>query len=137
VGDDVHGERIGAARNLLADPAEADETERLVLHLFAEKLLLLPLALLHRRVCGRDVAGERQHVAHRQLGDADAVRSRRVHHDDAAGAGGGDVDVIHTRARPRDRAQVRSGLDQGRSDLRRTADHDGVGIRQVGGELVR
>ena len=79
----------GAARHFLPDPAEAGKAERLVAKLLAEKLLLLPLALLHRRVGGGNVAGQREHQPDGQLGHADAVRARRVHHDDAAGAGRG------------------------------------------------
>ena len=112
--DDAHAERRGAARHLLADAAEAGEAERLVANLLAEELLLLPLALLHRRVGGREVAGQRQDQAHREFGDADAVGAGRVHHDDAARAGGGDVDVVDAGAGARDRAQLRRGVDQWR-----------------------
>ena len=106
VRDDAHAERRGAARHFLADPAEADEAERLVAHLLAEELLLLPLALLHRRVGGGQVPGQRQHEAHRQLGDADAVGAGRVHDDDAAGAGGGHVDVVDAGAGAGDGTQA-------------------------------
>jgi hypothetical protein len=40
------------ARDLLADAPESGEAERLLAHLFAEELLFLPFALLHRRVGG-------------------------------------------------------------------------------------
>ena len=124
VRDDAHAERRGAARHLLADAAEAGEAERLVAHLLAEKLLLLPLALLHRRVGGRQVARQRQDQAHRQLGDADAVGAGRVHDDDAARAGGGHVDVVDAGAGAGDRAQLRRGGDDGGRDLGGAADDD-------------
>ena len=127
----------GAARDFLADPAEPGEAERLVAQLFAEKLLLLPLALLHRRIGGGQVARERQHLAERELGDADAVRARRVHDDDAAGAGGGDVDVVDAGAGAGNHPQARRGGDDRRGDLGGAANDDRVGIGDVGGELVR
>ena len=137
VRDDAHAERRGAARDLLADPAEPGEAERLVAQLFAEKLLLLPLALLHRRIGGRQVAREREHLAERQLGDADAVRARRVHDDDAAGAGGGDVDVVDAGAGAGNHPQARRGGDDRRGHLGGAANDNRVGVGEVGGELVR
>ena len=112
VGDDPHAERRGAARDFLADAAQAGEAERLVAHFFAEELLLLPLALLHRGVGRGKVAGERQHERHREFGDADAVGAGRVHDDDAAGAGGGDVHVVDAGAGARDDPQLGCGVDQ-------------------------
>ena len=82
------------------------------------------------------MSGQRQHEPHRQLGDADAVRAGGVHDDDAAGAGRGDVDVVDAGAGARDGAQARRGLDQGGRDLGRAADDDGVGVGEIGGELV-
>ena len=71
----------------------------------------------------------------RQLGDADAVGAGRVHHDDAAGAGGGDVDVVDAGAGARDRAQLRRGGDERGGDLRGAADDERVGVGEIGGEL--
>ena len=136
MGDDRHAERRRAARDLLADAAQADEAEDLLAHLFAQKLLLLPLALLHRRVGAGNVPGERQHERHRELGDADAVGARRVHHDDAAGARGGTSTLstpVPARAMARSwgAAAISAAVT-----LRRAANHDRVGVGDVGGELL-
>ena len=67
---------------------------------------------------------------HRQLGDADAVGARRVHHDDAARGGGVEVDVVDAGAGARDDAQRRRGGDHVARDLRRAAHDQRVGIGQ-------
>ena len=110
--------------------------ERLVAHFLAEELLLLPLALLHRGVGGGQVPGQRQHQAHRQLRDADAVGARRVHDDDAARAGGGDVDVVDAGAGAGDHPQAWRGGDQGGGDFGGAADDERVGVGEIGGEWV-
>ena len=83
VGDDAHSECRRAARDLLPNPSEAGEPQRLVADLFAEKLLLLPLSLFHGGVSRRQVPGHREHQTHCELCHAHAVRARRIHHDDA------------------------------------------------------
>ena len=134
--DDAHAERRRPPRDLLADPAEAGEAERLVAQLFAEELLLFPLSLLHRRIGGREVAGERQHLAEREFGHADAVGSGRVHDDDAAAAGGGDVDVVDTGAGAGNHPQPRRGVDDRCGDLGGAANDDRVGVGDIGGRLL-
>ena len=106
VGDDAHAERAGALRHLLADAPEAGDAERLAAQLGAEKPLLLPLAVLHRPIGGGNAARERQHQGAGVLGDADAVRARRVDDEDAARAGRGDVDVVHAGAGAGDDAEL-------------------------------
>ena len=68
--------------------------------------------------------GQREHEAHRQLGDADAVGAGRVHHHDAARAGGGHIDVVHAGARAGDRPKPRRRVDQRRRHFRGAADDD-------------
>jgi hypothetical protein len=135
VSDDVHAEGVGAAGDLLADAAEADEAERLAADLLAQEFLFLPLALLHRGVGGGQVAGQCQYLSHRELGDADAVGTGSVHDDDAAGAGGRDVDVVDPGAGAGDGTQSRRRGDDRRGDLGGAADDDRIGSGDVGGEL--
>ena len=54
VRDDAHAERARALRHFLADASEAGDAERLAAQLGAEEPLLLPLAVLHRLIGGRD-----------------------------------------------------------------------------------
>ena len=96
--DDLHLERSRAGRHFLADAAEADDAERLAAQLDTSELLLLPLPCLHGGIGGGQVPRQRQQLRHRELGDADAVRARRVHHDDAALRRGFEVDVVDARA---------------------------------------
>ena len=56
VGDDAHAQPARAARDLLADAAEAEDAERLARELDAAVRAPLPAALLERRVGLRDVA---------------------------------------------------------------------------------
>ena len=84
---------------------ETGQAQRLAAHFLAEKALLVPCALLHRRVGGRDFSGKCQHQRHRQFRDADAVGAWRVHDDDAARAGGVHINVVHASAGARDGTQ--------------------------------
>ena len=74
---------------------------------------------------------------HRQFRDADAVGARRVHDDDAARAGGVDVDVVDAGAGARDRAKPRRGGDQIGGHFRGAAHDDGVGVGEIGGQVGR
>ena len=73
----------------------------------AGQLLLVPDALLHRRVGRRNRARQRQHQRDRQLGDADAVRAGGVHDEDAAFGCGGNVDVVDAGAGAGNHPQTR------------------------------
>ena len=81
-------------------------------------------------------AREREHQAHRELGDADAVGAGGVHDENAARGGGRHVDVVDAGAGARDHAQLRRGLDQRGGDLRRAADDQRVGVREIARQLV-
>ena len=99
VRDERHLERPRAPRHFLADAAEAGKPQHLAAHFFTEKTLLVPLPLFHRAVGGGNLSGKCQYLSQRQFGDADAVGPGRVHDDNAARAGGVDVDVVHAGAR--------------------------------------
>ena len=101
VADDAHPEPERAARDLAADPAEAEHTERLVGELDPAPARPLPPSLLQRRVRLRDVAGERDEQPDRVLGGGDDGRVGRVRDDDAAaGRGATSTLSIPTPARP-------------------------------------
>ena len=105
-GDDVHAEAARARGDELADAAEAEHAERLLVDLDAAELRALPLAGGQRAVRLRDVAGEREHQRDGVLGGGDDVRLRRVGDDDAALGGGLDVHVVDADARAADHPQV-------------------------------
>ena len=73
------------------------------------ELLLFPFLCLHRGIGGRQVPRQRQQLRHRELGDADAVRARRVHHDDAALRRGFEVHVVDARTSACDNPQLGRG----------------------------
>ena len=99
VGGDAHAEPERAARDLLADAAEAEHAERLVGQLDAAEARALPAALLQRRVRLRDVAGEGDEQADGVLGGRDHGRLGRVRDDDPAPRRRLDVDVVDPHAR--------------------------------------
>jgi hypothetical protein len=78
-----------------------------------------------------------EHEGHRQLGNAHAVRTRRVHDDDAACAGGVDVDVVDTGAGAGDGAKPRRGLDQRGSDFGGASNDQRVSGLEIIGQGVR
>ena len=70
------------------------------------------------------------------FGDADAVRARSVDDENAAGAGGRDVDVVDAGARASDDPDLRRRFEEFFVHLRRAADEQRVGVRQIGGKNV-
>src|SRR4029079_614297 len=96
----------GAARDLLADAAEAEHAERLARQLDPAVRLALPPSLLQRRMRLRDVARERDEQADRVLRRGDDRRLRRVRDDDAAPRRGLDIDVVDADACAPDHLEV-------------------------------
>jgi hypothetical protein len=137
VREEAHVERAGALRDFLADPAQPHEAERLPTELGSEKALLLPPSGLHRQVGRRDPARERQHQRHGVLGHADAVGARRVDHQHALRAGGGDVDVVHAGSRARHDPKTGRSRQEPGVDLRGAADDQRIRVRQVGRQVGR
>ena len=99
VGDDAHLQPERAAGDLLADPPEAEDAERLLRELDPAPLRALPAPLDERGVRLRDVPREREEQADRVLGGRDDVRLGRVRDDDPAARRRLDVDVVDPDAR--------------------------------------
>ncbi len=125
-GDHAHPEAARAGRDELADAAEPEHAERLLVDLDPAELRALPLARGQRAVRLRDVARQREHQRHGVLRGGDDVRLRRVGDDDAALGGRLDVDVVDADAGAPDHLQVVGLLDQVRGQLRGRADQDRV-----------
>ncbi len=136
VGDDAHPEPPRAGGHELADAAEAEDPEHLLVDLDAAELRALPLPGGQRAVRLRDVAREREHQRHRVLRGGDDVRLRRVGDDDAALGRRLDVHVVDADARAADHPQVVRLLDQVRRQLRGRADEDRVVVADALGELL-
>ena len=131
----VHAEGARPVGDFLADPAEPDDAERLAAQLRAGEPLLVPHPALHRGIGGADRARQRQHQRPGVLRDADAVRAGRIHDDDAAIGGGGDVDVVHAGSGAGDHPKPGRGGDQLRIDLRGAANDQRVGVGEVFGQF--
>ena len=107
----------GPPGDLLADPAEAEDAERLAGELDPAPARALPGSLLQRGVRLRDVARERDQQADRLLGRRDDRRVGRVRDDDPAAGGGIHVDVVDADAGPADHLQPVGARDQVRGQL--------------------
>ena len=118
--------RLGALGDELPDAAEAEDAERLLVHLDPAELAALPLAALQRRVRLRDVAHLGEQHRDRVLGRRDDVRLGRVGDDDAALGGGRHVDVVDADPGAADHLQAVGALDHVRGQLGGRADHDRV-----------
>ena len=102
----VHAERLGAPRHLLADVAEAEHAERLAVEAVRlGVLLLVPLAGPQVRHVVGNAAIERQDEAEGQLGDGHRVLAGAVGDVDAAGRRARDVDVVVAGARAHDEGE--------------------------------
>ena len=109
-----------------ADIAAADDAERLAGELDAHEAVLLPLAGLGRGVGLRDLAGQREHQGDGVLGGGDRVAEGRVHHDDALGGRGRDVDIVDADAGAADDLQVLGRGENLRRHLGGRADGEAV-----------
>ena len=113
-GDDLHLEAERAVGDDRADIAGADQAERLAGHLDPHEAVLFPLAGLGRGVGLGQLAGEREHHGDGMLGGGDRIAERRVHDDDAARRGGGDVDIVDADAGAADDLEVGRGVEDRR-----------------------
>ena len=136
VGDHAHAQAERAVDHDRADIAGADHAERLAGDLDAHEAVLLPLAGLRRGVGLRDLPREREHQGDRVLGGGDRIAERRVHHDDALGGRGRDVDIVDADAGAADHLQVLRLLQDLRRHLGGRADREAVEIADHLGELV-
>jgi hypothetical protein len=136
VGDHAHAEAAGAGGDELADAAEPEHAEHLLVDLHPAELRALPLAAGQRAVRLRDVARQREHQRHGVLRGGDDVRLRRVGDDDAALGGRLDVDVVDPDPGAPDHAQVVGLLDQLRGQLRGRPDQDRVVVADALGQLL-
>ena len=109
-GDHAHAEAERALGHQLADAAEAEHAERLLVQLDAAELGPLPGAAGERAVRLRHLARQREQQRERVLGGRDHVRLRGVGHDHAALGGRVHVDVVHPHARRGPTAFRRSAL---------------------------
>ena len=136
VGDDAHAERLRPRRDQLADPAEAEHAQRLLIDLHPAEPRPLPPAGRQRRMRLRHVARQRQHQRDRVLRRRHDVRLRRIGHDDPALGRRRHVDVVHADPRAPDHAQPAGALDDVGGDLRRRADQQAVVVADAVGELL-
>ena len=106
VGNHLHAQADAAIGNDRTDVAAADHAERLVGDFDAHEAVLLPLAGLGRRVGLRDLARQREHQRDRVFGRRDRIAERRVHHDDALGGRGRNVDIVDADAGAADHLEM-------------------------------
>ena len=126
VRDHVHPETDGTARDLLADPPEAEDAQRLALELDPAVARALPPALLEGGVRLRDVPRQRDEQPHGVLRRRDDRRLGGIRDDDPTARRGVDVDVVDPHSRPTDHLQPVGTLEDLGGELRRRADHDRV-----------
>ena len=137
--DNVHADGLGHHAQLLADAAEAHDTQGLALQLDALAVgLLLPLVLTHGVAGDGDVAGAGEHMAHSQLRHRLGGGLGGVLYVDAVGLGVVHVDVVHAHAAADDQLQLAAlGLvDVVGADLGLGTDHHHVEITQRLAQLI-
>jgi hypothetical protein len=93
-GDHLHLQPDGAAGNHRADIAAADQAQGLAGDLDPHEGGFLPLARMGRGVGLGDHPGGGEQHGDGVLGGGDRVAKRGVHHHDALGRGGGEVNII-------------------------------------------
>ena len=132
---DRHAEGCRAPRHLAADTADADEPEDLRAQLVADELRARPLPGTDAAVGVDDPPHQRERQRDRVLRRGDDVSKRRVHHVDAAGGRGGNVDVIDPDTGAADDDQARRRIEDGAGDLRFAADDERVDVAEARGQV--
>ena len=110
---DVHAESLGARGDAEPDAAEPDDAERRPLEATGSlaHALLVPVSRAKRDDALGDLAVDREHQAHRQLGDGCGVAAGNVGDDDASASGGVHVDGVRTGACTHHQLQRLAGRD--------------------------
>ena len=83
----------------------------------------------------RHGASDGEHQRKRMLGNADGVPARRIHHEDAVMGGRVHVHVVHAHAGAAHDAKLGGLLEQRGRHFRGTANHQAVGIDDLGGNI--
>jgi hypothetical protein len=107
-----HSECLGPDRDLAADPSHAQDAEGLRVEFDSHQTLLAPLAGVHARMAGNDVAAQRHQQGPGVLGRRERVLARGIHHDHPAFRRGLHIDVVHPGPRPPDHPQSRRGVHE-------------------------
>lgn len=137
MGQDVHSQRPRHARDVRANPAEADQPEDFIPELDAAELFPVPFAAAHAFGRPRDSPHQREHEGNGLLRRRDRVPSGSIQHRDAATCGGIHVHVVHARAGTPDHAEQGSQGQHGLGDLGLGTDEQRMGAREDLGELIR
>ena len=135
VGDDAGTERSQPLRDELADPAQPDDADGLAEDLGPGERRALPGALAQRRVGGRDLTRGRQQQRDGVLGCAVDVGGGRIDHENAAGRGGVDVDVVQADAGAGHDLEFRAGVEHFGVDGGGRAHQQRVGVGHRGQQL--
>src|SRR5262249_40006087 len=98
--------------------------------------VLLPLALLRRRIRLGEVRCEGQHQREAVRGGGDGLAERRIHHDDAARRGGRDIDIVDADAGAADHLEDLRTLENLRRDLGGGADGQAIEAVDGGGQAI-
>ena len=136
VGNAFHVHGICPFCHFAADPAKADDPERLLVEFDAHELRALPLLLFQARGRLRDIAGEREHHRHRVLGRCKGVSFGRVCHDDTLSGRCLHIDIIHADAGPPDKFQPPACRDHLCGDFGAAPHEQGIVVPDDPAELV-
>ena len=100
-----HPEGPRPARDFHADPAQADDAQRLAAQLGALQRFLLPLTGMGQVIGAAQMARHGQHHGQGVFGHRHGVRPGRIHHRNTLTGGGFELDIVHADARPPNHAQ--------------------------------
>ena len=92
---DLHTQANRAFGNNRTDITGTDQAQCLAGQLDTHEPRFLPLAGLCRGVGFRKLAGQREHHRNRMFRSCDAVTKWRVHHHNAFGGSGWNIDIVH------------------------------------------
>ena len=135
--DNIQPKALGALRDLQSNPSQPQNAQRLAAQFRSLQALLLPLAGVHRRVGGGQLASQCQHQPDSQLGHRHRIRARRIHHHNASPRGRISIDVVHAHSGAANHTQLGPVAHQRIVRLHRRAHHQRIGIGQRRGQSLR
>mmetsp|Transcript_4170 Transcript_4170/g.6640 ORF Transcript_4170/g.6640 Transcript_4170/m.6640 type:complete len:216 (+) Transcript_4170:2334-2981(+) len=102
---------------VLANASTANNAQGFAGDLHTRKGFSVPFSLFYGHIRSGDRSGQRAEEGHGELGSADGVSARRIHHHDTCFGGLGDVDVVDPYSSSADDAHFLRRLNHSWRDL--------------------
>ena len=98
--NDIHCQCLGSLGDFDPDATQSNQTQHLVAHFHAHKLVAIPTPLAHRGICHWNVSRQRQHHGDGVLRRGNGIGRRRVDDQDPLPGSRLQVDIVGSHTGP-------------------------------------